>query len=83
MYVMKISYRDNAGTKAMAEQMKPWLDTWDDLTAAALAELEAVKAGIEGALAGLEIAEKSYTRVKNLHDQGVMSTCLLYTSRCV
>ena len=26
------------------------------------------------ALAGLEIAEKSYTRVKNLHDQGVMST---------
>lgn len=25
------------------------------------------------ALAGLEIAEKSYTRVKNLHDQGVMS----------
>lgn len=28
--------------------MKPWLDTWDDLTAAALAELEAVKAGIEG-----------------------------------
>ena len=24
--------------------------------------------------AGLEIAEKSYTRVKNLHDQGVMST---------
>ncbi|MFR3452023.1 MAG: hypothetical protein ACLTSX_11285 [Collinsella sp.] len=32
----------------MAEQMKPWLDTWDDLTAAALAELEAVKAGIEG-----------------------------------
>lgn len=26
------------------------------------------------ALVGLEIAEKSYTRVKNLHDQGVMST---------
>ena len=42
------TYRDNAGTKAMAEQMKPWLDTWDDLTAAALTELEAVKAGIEG-----------------------------------
>ena len=42
------TYRDNAGTKAMAEQMKPWLDTWDDLTAAALAELDAVKAGIEG-----------------------------------
>ena len=30
------AYRDGAGTEAMAEQMKPWIDTWDDLTAAAL-----------------------------------------------
>ncbi len=42
------TYREQAGTEAMAEQMKPWLDTWDDLTAAALTQLEAVKAGIEG-----------------------------------
>lgn len=42
------AYRENAGTKAMAEQMKPWLDTWDDLTAAALADLDAVKASLKG-----------------------------------
>lgn len=42
------TYRENAGTKAMAEQMKPWLDTWDDLTAAALTDLDAVKASLEG-----------------------------------
>ena len=42
-----------------------------------LARREQIQAAYEmwqKALAGLEIAEKSYTRVKNLHDQGVMST---------
>ena len=34
----------------------------------------AAQAQNQKALAGLESAEKSYTRVKNLHDQGVMST---------
>ena len=41
-------YRANAGTAAMLEQMDPWISTWDDLTAAALAELEAVKADLSG-----------------------------------
>lgn len=43
-----IDYRNNAGTAAMLEQMDPWISTWDDLTAAAIAELEAVKADLSG-----------------------------------
>ena len=41
---------------------------------AAQAQIQADYEMWQKALAGLEIAEKSYTRVKNLHDQGVMST---------
>ena len=37
-------------------------------------QLQAAYEMWQKAKAGLEIAEKSYTRVKNLHDQGVMST---------
>lgn len=41
-------YRANAGNAAMAKQMEPWLDTWDDLTRAALEELAALKADLAG-----------------------------------
>lgn len=41
-------YRANAGNTAMAKQMEPWLDTWDDLTRAALEELAALKADLAG-----------------------------------
>ena len=43
-----VDYRNNAGTAEMLEQMDPWISTWDDLTAAAIAELEAVKADLSG-----------------------------------
>ena len=42
------AYRAGAGTEAMAEQMKPWIDTWDDLTASALTYIEAVRAHLAG-----------------------------------
>ena len=41
-------YRANAGNAAMAKQIEPWLDTWDDLTRAALEELAALKADLAG-----------------------------------
>ena len=40
------TFREQAGTAAMRDQMKPWLDTWDDLTKAAITELGAVKASL-------------------------------------
>ena len=43
-----VDYRNNAGTAEMLEQMDPWISTWDDLTAAAIVELEAVKADLSG-----------------------------------
>lgn len=42
------TFREQAGTPAMLEQMKPWVDTFDDLTRAAITELNAVKASISG-----------------------------------
>lgn len=41
-------YRANAGTPAMLKQMGPWMDTWDDLTEAALQALAALKADLAG-----------------------------------
>ena len=41
-------YRASAGNDTMAKQMQPWLDTWDDLTRAALEELAALKADMAG-----------------------------------
>lgn len=40
------TFREQAGTAAMRDQMKPWLDTWDDLTKATITELGAVKASL-------------------------------------
>ena len=42
------TYRDHAGTPAMLEQMEPWLNTWDDLTAATLNYLAALSADLDG-----------------------------------
>lgn len=41
-------FRENAGTPAMLKQMEPWIATFDDLTRAAITELNAVKASIKG-----------------------------------
>ena len=45
-----------------------------DIKGARQEQIQAAYEMWQKAQAGLEIAEKSYTRVKNLHDQGVMST---------
>ena len=42
------TFRDHAGTPSMLKQMEPWMDTFDDLTRAAITELNAVKASIKG-----------------------------------
>ena len=42
------TFRDHAGTPSMLKQMEPWMDTFDDLTRAAITELDAVKASIKG-----------------------------------
>lgn len=42
------TFREQAGTPAMLKQMEPWMDTWDDLTSAAITELNAVKASLAG-----------------------------------
>lgn len=42
------TYRSGAGDANMLEQIEPWIDTWDDLTAAALADLAALKAESAG-----------------------------------
>ena len=42
------TFRDQAGTPSMLKQMEPWMDTFDDLTRAAITELDAVKASIKG-----------------------------------
>ena len=41
-------FRESAGTPAMLKQMEPWIATFDDLTRAAITELNAVKASISG-----------------------------------
>ena len=41
-------FRESAGTPAMLKQMEPWIATFDDLTRAAITELNAVKASIKG-----------------------------------
>ena len=41
-------FRESAGTPAMLKQMEPWIATFDDLTHAAITELNAVKASISG-----------------------------------
>lgn len=47
------TFSEHAGTPAMLEQMKPWMDTWADLTRAALAQLAAVNAHLAGDASGL------------------------------
>ena len=42
------TFREQAGTPAMLEQMTPWVDTFDGITRAAITELNAVKASIGG-----------------------------------
>ena len=42
------TFRENAGTPAMLKQMEPWVATFEDLTRAAITELNAVKASIKG-----------------------------------
>lgn len=42
------TFREQAGTSAMLEQMMPWVDTFDGITRAAITELNAVKASIGG-----------------------------------
>ena len=42
------TFTEHAGTPAMLEQMMPWMETFDDLTAAAITELNAVKASLAG-----------------------------------
>ena len=42
------TYRSNAGNKAMLDQIVYWIDTWDDVTSAAISELQALKADLSG-----------------------------------
>ena len=42
------TFTEHAGTPAMLEQMMPWMETFDDLTTAAITELNAVKASLAG-----------------------------------
>lgn len=42
------TYRSNAGNKAMLGQIMYWIDTWDDVTRGAIAELQALKADLAG-----------------------------------
>ncbi|MDO4429317.1 MAG: beta-N-acetylglucosaminidase domain-containing protein [Atopobiaceae bacterium] len=42
------AYRDNAGDANMLAQITYWVDAWDDLTSAALLDLEALKADLAG-----------------------------------
>lgn len=42
------TYRSNAGNKAMLGQIVYWIDTWDDVTRGAIAELQALKADLAG-----------------------------------
>ena len=42
------TYRSNAGNKAMLDQIVYWIDAWDDVTRAAIAELQALKADLSG-----------------------------------
>lgn len=42
------TYRSNAGNKDMLDQIVYWVDTWDDVTRGAIAELQALKADLAG-----------------------------------
>ena len=42
------AYRSNAGNKDMLDQIVYWVDTWDDVTRGAIAELQALKADLAG-----------------------------------
>lgn len=42
------AYRSGAGNPRMLKQVTPWIDTWDDLTRAALADLDALSADLSG-----------------------------------
>ena len=46
-------YKANAGNEAMLNQMSPWVETWEDLTTAALSDLAALRAQLDGDTAGL------------------------------
>ncbi|QWT17802.1 beta-N-acetylglucosaminidase domain-containing protein [Collinsella sp. zg1085] len=42
------AYRDGAGNPDMLNQIRFWIETWDDLTSAAISELQALKADLSG-----------------------------------
>ena len=46
-------YKANAGNEAMLNQMSPWVETWEDLTTAALSDLAALRAQLAGDTTGL------------------------------
>lgn len=46
-------YKANAGNEAMLNQISPWIETWDELTTAALEDLTALRAQLDGDTAGL------------------------------
>ena len=67
------SYRFDEGDKVKAGDTLVYLNTPEVLAKLQQAEAAQKAAEAQNAQAGLEIAKKSYTRVQNLYEKGVMS----------